>query len=241
MAISVIQVTGVQSSGSVASVSKAFTSNLTADNSVVAAVNCSANTTITGAMVTDSQGGSYTRATEVHTAGDGSSAICYRNSVSAAACTVTFDSGSDYMDIAIAEVAPGSGNVLAVNTSKTATGAGTPYTTGNYTTTVDTIVVANCSHNGAGSAAPIISGGNQTIIFEDSDGSDMVFSAGYRLISASTTSSTWGTVSGSNAFQAASAAFEAQAAGGGGDPEGALVRGKLVGGGLLMRGVLIGG
>src|SRR3954463_3243908 len=104
MAAAHVQSTGVESVGSVASVAKAFASNVTAGNFI--AVGCVSSTAaIPTNAVTDNLSNTYTQTAPAQDAGSGiRTAIHYAKNVTGGACTVTLDAtGSDFQSIAISE------------------------------------------------------------------------------------------------------------------------------------------
>lgn len=186
MAATFVQGTGVQSTGSVASLAKAFASNLGANSLVVASGVGNAETGLTTTSVTDSKSNSYTR--DVNLADPGTPttqcAIYSAQNSTSGACTVTLDpTGSDTVSLGIAEF---SGMATSSPVSTTATGngnSGSPVT-GNLVTSGNTAIVAIVSH--AGATNTLTPGGTYTQIAEDEDATEMPFNNFYKIVGAGT-------------------------------------------------------
>lgn len=166
MATAFVQGTGVASVGSVANVSKAFTSNVTAGNCIAVATCC--NNTVPGTSdVTDDLTNSYTRDVVVNgiAAGRAASAGYHAFNIAGGACTVTFDpTGSDFMTIGIAELS-GTGSSDPIDGTGTANaGFGTSVTTSTWTMAGNGTIFGGLEHNGADTT--LDPGAGFTLIFE---------------------------------------------------------------------------
>lgn len=199
-----VQGTGVQSVGSVDSLSKAYTSNVTSGNLLVAACVSSLVTHAAGS-VTDTQGNVWTRFVLRQR---GSNPPAESVSLWAAVvttggpCTVTLDvAGSDYQTIAIAEFAPTTGMGWGIpaeladgsNGDDTGDVREAPVQTGNFTTTATGVVVGVMTHGEVGTSAltPAV-GWNQ--IFEDENAANMPINFTYKLTDMGTYNPLWNMV-----------------------------------------------
>jgi len=204
--VAFIQGTGIQSVGSVASVSKAFASDVTSGNCLV--VGCIASGTVdwTAAMVTDTLTNTYTQAIRINTTANDAEMQIARvlSSASGGPCTVTIDmTASDVQSIGIAECSLTSG---AANATATGQNTGTAVVTGNIVTTggVDVIIFALASHDGA--TTTMAEGGTYTPIFKDTDGTDMPISWMYKEVVSGTYTADW-TYGASRTWDCCAAAF----------------------------------
>lgn len=119
----IVQKAANVSTGSVASLAKAFTSNNTAGNSIVVVCGVGNNSTIT---VTDSAGNTYTQAVSVANSTTFESAIFYATNIIGAANTVTVAATSASIAMEIYEVSgliAQSGSVLGQTVTNTGTSA----------------------------------------------------------------------------------------------------------------------
>lgn len=188
MAVAHVQSTGVQSVGSVNSVSKLFTSNVTAGNLIVAFGVTNVHVIGTGAM-TDDLSNTYTR--DIVGAAEGPGvAIFSAPNIAGGACTVTFNAatGNDFQSIGISEFS-GAATSSVLDGTVTATGNNTA-PTGNVTTGSAGVTVGVVSHAGGGTVT-IAEGSGYTQGFEDEDTNDMPINTEFQLTAAGTRAVNW--------------------------------------------------
>lgn len=204
MAITFIQGGGTQSSGSVSSVAKTLSSSVTVGNFL--AVGCvSSHTTITNGNVTDNLGNTYTLdRREASTGGSPEVAIFYSVITHGGTCTITFDCGSDYMDIGVAEFS-GVDATSPTDTGSSGHATSTAPATGNYVTSVNGVIVALLGHNS--DTTPITEPSGYTLIYENEDGNNMAFNWSYVISTAGSHTSTWGTFSTSKSWAVVASNF----------------------------------
>lgn len=187
-----VQGSGIQSVGSVASVSKTFASNVTAGNCVVA---CGIASNMTGVWAgnkfTDTLGNTYVLDPNNYAVASGQpcAAIAYDLTSAGGACTVTLtdpDGVGDWLSIGIAEVS----GVSARDTSAKNTANNASATSGNIVTTGAAILLGVLSHGG--STISLTGTGGSTEIFQDSDANDMPIVWAYKEVTpAGTYTMTW--------------------------------------------------
>lgn len=186
-----VQGTGIQSSGSVASVSKAFASPVTAGNCVVAA-GIGAAVSAVGAWVaskfSDTLGNAYTLDPNLY-AGSGAVAIAYDLSSAGGACTVTLtdpDGVGDWLSIGIAEVSGVTARDTSVKNSVNSAAA----TSGNIVTSDQATILGVLTH--VGGTVTFTTTGGATEIFQDTDANDMPIVWAYKeAATAGTYTMTW--------------------------------------------------
>jgi hypothetical protein len=192
MAAAYVQGTGLQSSGSVASLSKAFTSNVTAGNLIVVGGVGNGETLLTTGSATDGLLNTYTR--DINRADAGAQttqcAIYSAPVTTGGACTVTLDpTGSDFVDIAIAEFSGMDISGTRLDTSNFGDANGTNAATGNLVTSTTTAIVGILSHSDG--TVTLTPGASFAEIFEDQDATDMPFNCEYRIAAAGTYTANW--------------------------------------------------
>lgn len=215
-----MQGTGTQSVGTVASVSKAFASNLTAGSLLsVHGIASTADMPASGG-VTDTLGNTYARDIIIQRGANERAALFSSVAGSAGACTVTLDcTGSDFQSIVVSEYAPTAGNswdTVAANRLDD-TGSASDSTTssmnvlcGNVVTGASGVVVGVMTQGGANTAITPVSPWIE--IFEDEDATDMPVNSVYRITTASTYAPAW-TLGGGRAWTCAGAGYKETAGG----------------------------
>ena len=218
MAVAFVQGTGSQSSGSVASLSKAFASNVTAGNSI--AVGGISNSVLLGTgSVTDSLGNTYTRQVAVDGISAGRAASCgyLVDNITGGACTVTVDpTGSDFISMVIAEFS-GTETTGSIDGNGTFNaGSGTTLTTSTFTmaggTNGNGAIFAAMEQNGTTTTLTAA----QTEIFEAEDATNMPINGQYQtnVAAGSGKSATWTLGAGRSATAFAFGIKSGAAAGG---------------------------
>lgn len=192
MPIKFEQGTGVQSTGSVASVSKAFASNVLAESLILSGGVSSASKLGTTSS-SDTRSNTYTRDANATTAGATSTQVCIFSTpkTSAGSCTVTMDpSGNDVVSIGIAEFS-GAVNSSPLDQQNTGSGdvSANSLATGNITTTIRDAIVAIVSHGGG--TVSITRDSAFTQIFQDTDAADMPIDWCYRIADPATLNASW--------------------------------------------------
>lgn len=180
-----IQGTGVESAGSVASVSKAFASNITASNHILVGGVASVSGHMVAGACSDSRTQTYTRDVTKNNGSVSTDISLYHSFTSAAgALTVTLTpSASDFVSIGIAEW---SGTTPTVGVTGNGTANGTTPATGSFTTTGNnSIIVALFAHNGG--TITLTKGATYTLIFSDSNSANMPFLWEYKIVAAGAT------------------------------------------------------
>lgn len=194
---SFLQGTGIQSTGSVANVTKAFASALTA-GSLLSVGGITSNAAMPAGCVTDTLANAYALDVTVQRASNEQVAKFSAVANGAGACTVTLDcTGSDVQSIEISEFAPDPGNswdTVAAN-RRDDTGSAVD-SVGSLNVTCSNIVPA-----GSGVVVGVMtqSAGNIPItpvspwiqIFEDEDATDMPVNGIYRLTTPGTYAPAW--------------------------------------------------
>lgn len=207
MAVAHVQGTGIQSVGSVASLAKAFTSNLTAGNLVVVG-GVSYSKVLTATSATDSRSHTYTRDASETGAATGQADVYSTPNVTAGACTVTLTpSSSSYLSIVMAEVS-GAATSSHLDVAATGTGTSTGPVTGNLVTTQADYIFAVMTVSGGTSITE-----TYTLVFEDEDWSDMPISGQYRIPGSSGTYTMAWTLGSSLLWACAAGAYKPAAAG----------------------------
>lgn len=207
-----IQGTGVESAGAVASLARAYGSNVTAGNVLMVGIATfrSAGSGATISSVTDTLSNSWARCVEAtfNSVGSGDDSVCIaiwatQSIAAGGACTVTVTPNANaFMGIVIAEAS----NVARPTTGVTATGAGgTGADSGSQTGATNTLFFGIVTHDDA-TTRTITPGASQTQIFEDETINGMPVNGTYRITSG-TINSTWTVAS----LPAAEAWFAAQA------------------------------
>jgi hypothetical protein len=187
MAAAFVQGTGIQSVGSVASVGKAFTSNVTAGNSIIVG-GVTATADMPAGSVTG--GGTYTRDVILQRATNERAAKFHAHSATGGATTVTLDAtGSDVQSIEIEEVSGLDTAGTVVTASGSNASSGNPVT-GNLVTSGN-CYVSGVMTNGAGSATTMTPGGTYNQVFEDEDVTDMPINGMYKIVAAGTYTADW--------------------------------------------------
>lgn len=192
MTISRLQSTGQQSSGSVASVSKAFASDIGAQSLIVVCGVTSAADMPPG-VVTDTQFNVYTRHGILQRASSERVAIFSAVSNGAGPLTITLDAtGSDFQTIGIAEYqGRWDGDRVHVGFTS-ATGASAAPAAGNLITTVDSVVVGGFAHNGGGTVTITpVSPWNE--LFEAENTANMPIGMIDQIVAAGTYNPSWTT------------------------------------------------
>jgi hypothetical protein len=182
------QKTGVQSVGSVASVSKAFASNV-ASGALIAVGGVTNGAVQPTNAVSDNLGTptTYTR----HVLQSGNQAAIFSGVTTVAgACTVTLDpTGSDFCSIAIAEFAPDGGNTWSTTsatrldgTPVSGSGTASSVTATAITTAGTGCVVGVITH--IDGTVSLAAGTGYTDVFTDTDATDMPICGIYKLTTA---------------------------------------------------------
>lgn len=229
MAITVVQTAGPTSdTGTPATISQAFASNVTAGNTVIALVygaNWSAASTNN---ITASDGTSYTQAIKSGALTDDKTlcAIFYRDNHPGGACTVTATpspASAQRMQIVLIEVS-GLDTTNSLEDTTTASGTGTAVDAGNLVTAGDAILiqmsVANSGYTSISAGTNFVSVGF-TVTWTGVIGER-------RIVTGAGTYATPSTINTSSQWQAIGAAFKA-GAGGGGSSTGAPTHRALLG------------
>lgn len=216
-----VQGTGVQSAGSVNSVNKAYASNVTAGNLLVAAC-VSSQQTMPAGSVTDSQGNSWALDKSQERGASEWVNIFSAVAGSSAANTVTLNcTGSDFQSLAIAEFSPAGGSTwsttaatrLGPTNSSTGTSQGT-LSTGSMTAGADGVVVGGVSHGGS-TITITPSSGSQ--VYENESAANMPISMLYLLAtSGNAYNPSWTVASSTGGWTASGASYKETAGGGGG-------------------------
>lgn len=215
-----------------------FGSNVTAGNHIVVLTRVAqvASAASTNPTISDTQTNTYPASPDVQTGAltsdDAGWDVFIAEVGSSAACTVTATWGGNVQrrEIHAFEVSGLSGATRATNTNS---GTSTSPTTGTVSATVDDFMLGIIQTDY--SYGTLTDDASWTSVTEASIWNKA--SLQYRIAPSTTTFSATATNSDSREYQAAIIAYSA-AGGGGGDPEGSLISGKLVGGGLLLKGVL---
>lgn len=207
MAIGFLQGTGVQSSGSVASVSKAFTSNVAAGSLLVVGVH-SDTTAIASATVTDTLNGSHAAANTGVAANGQRAGIFYTANSAGGACTVTFDSGTDFMTLGIAEFS-GAATTTPLNANNSGSGTSAAPATSTLATTGTTVLVGTMTH--ASAQQTLTPGTGFFTVFGDETVDALPIQMEYKIGANGTLAATW--TAGASVVWGASAAAFSEAAG----------------------------
>lgn len=208
-----VQGTGAQSSGSVTSVGKAYTSSVTAGNTLVC-VAVSSTKAIGLSDITDSQINTWTRRV-LQDPGAGKEKVAIFTAIagSTGINSVTFQpaAGADFISIAIGEI---SGELNPVTIDITGTGTavntGTLATTG-LTTTTNGCVVGGFTHSGSVNQT-ITENGSPTQIYQNTNTANMPIDASFKNTVAGANNPSW--TLNSNASQLDAAAIGLQDSGG---------------------------
>lgn len=180
MSVAFVQGTGVQSVGSVASVSKAFASNVGSGNLIWVGAVSSADTLGTTVM-SDGLSNSYTRAVQVNgvSAGRGESASYYAKNITGGACTVTLTpTSSDFVSIAIAEFSGCDTTSPLDGTPGTQNSGTNAPTTSTWTSTANGVIVGVTEQNESSTTITEA----DTLIYENENVTNaMPLNAEYRL------------------------------------------------------------
>lgn len=184
MAVAVVQSTSLESSGAVASLSKAFTSNVTATNAVLVGVLSDGGKATGSGIFSDNNSGSYSRI--VQNGGDVSLGRALNHAAGATTVTYTPDSGSDFCGIGILEASgldttPDDGSTTRSET------AAVPRTNA-ITTTADGIVFGGFDRH---QAVTTSTSDGHTDIFAKSTYTSVNGAIGYRLVSAGSNEIQW--------------------------------------------------
>ena len=184
MAAAFVQGTGIQSSSSVASLSKAFVSNVTAGSALAVGVSVGAATAGASSCSGGTGGGGTMTQAVVNnhvSAGNAESAQYYALNVTGGAVTVTFTpTSSDFCGIGIAEFSGiKTTSALDGTGAESGTASSTTQTTTTWTTTGDGVSVGCCLNNEA--AATITIGGGATLIYDNDAVTSMPINFGYKL------------------------------------------------------------
>jgi len=198
MSSSLVQTTGVQSVGVVASLAKAFASNVTIHNLIAVAVSSypSSGGTPPTHTVADTLTHTYSSAIRLTGAPTDTAAAhqqFYTPNTSAGANTVTVTHVSpgteSFITLAIAEI-HGCVFTSPVHVTDSGTGTSTGPTSGNFTTTLTSFLWASMLH--IGPDMTITSGSPWNFAFEAEDGDNMPLGAEYRSAEpAGTYAATW--------------------------------------------------
>lgn len=207
MAAAFVQGTGLQSSGSVASLSKAFTSNVSFGTLLIAATIGNNGTRHGASSCADDRSNAYTRDVNFTDPGVALTQGCVYSaqSGSAGACTVTLTptGGNDFVSMGIAEFS-GMFRTSPLDTTATGNGSSTSPASGTLTTSQTDVIVGVMSFDGSNTAIGV--GGSYNLIFEDEDTTDMPISSEYRITSADVTASF--TLGASRAWIVSAAAYK---------------------------------
>lgn len=206
MAVLVFQAPSIESSGAVASLSKAFTSNITAGDAVFAGVMSDGGKATGAGIFSDNNGGSYTRI--VQNGGDVALGRALNHNTGATTVTYTPDSGNDYCALALAEVyglhtAPDDGSNTRSETTSTPR-------TDVVTTTANGIIFGAFSRHFAGTTTNSTDG--HTDIFSRSTYVSVNGAIGYHIVSAGSNEMIWDNVGSALAVKAAIMALKEAAA-----------------------------
>jgi hypothetical protein len=176
MAVAVVQSANIESSGAVASLSKAFTSNIGSGSPAVVVGALSDGNKATGAGIfSDNNSGSYTRIVQT---GDVALGRALAHAAGATTVTYTPDSGTDYCGLGIMEVSGLHATPDDGSTTRSATDT-TPRTNA-ITTTANGIVFGGFARHSAGLATDVA--GNHTAdIFQKSGYTSVNGALGYRV------------------------------------------------------------
>lgn len=228
MAITVVQTAGPTSdTGTPATISQAFASNVTAGNTVIALVYGANWPAASTDNITASDGTSYTQAIKSGALTDDKTlcAIFYRDNHPGGACTVTAtpSSAAQRMQIVLIEVS-GLDTTNSLEDTTTASGTGTAVDAGNLVTAGDAILiqmsVANSGYTSISAGTNFVSVGF-TVTWTGVIGER-------RIVTGAGTYATPSTINTSSQWQAIGAAFKA-GAGGGGSSTGAPTHRALLG------------
>lgn len=219
MAAAHVQSTGLQSTGAVASLSKAFTSNVTGGNFIGAAV---ASFPSTGGSprthtVADGIGNSLTSAIR-NTGVSGETAVAIevygKVNITGGASTMTVTPNNNaYMCLSITEV---SGLDTASSTAhKTASADETDSSpsSGNLDTTSTCFMLGATTHNGTDTTITPDTGGGWATAFEDEDTSEMPLNAQWKIAASGANPASWTLGANRNTANVAAAWIEAAAGG----------------------------
>ena len=245
MAIALVQSVEKVVTGSTGSTTLAYASNLTAGNLLCVSQGHWQDTDEVITTPIDTLTHTYIGMVAEQNLGSGASFNSLRSfyvaNCSGGANTVTFDSvGAEQTDITVV-IAEFSGalTVSPLGVTSSGTGTGTAVSSGT-TATLDQatgMLWGAMIHSGADTT--IAETGGATLVQENEGGtSNMPIGVSYELTTATTAQAATWTVGASREWAAHVAFFKAAAAGG--DPEGSLLGGKLLRGGLLQHGVLVG-
>jgi hypothetical protein len=213
VAAAFVQGTGIESVGSVASLSKAFASNVTAGNLLLVG-GVAANDKLVATSCADSIGGSYTRDSNSFVSSTSTQVSIFSTpNTGGGSNTVTLTpSASTFMSIGIAEL---SGMVTAspldAQNTKSASGSANTIVTSNLVTDQNTAIVGIVSHSSA--TTTITPDGTYTDIFVDTNSASMPIDWCYKIVGAGTYTGSWtfGTTVANRA--AAAAAYKEGTAG----------------------------
>jgi hypothetical protein len=227
MSLSVIQATGVESVGSVASVSKAFVSNVVSGNLLVIG-GVAAGGRLTATSVSDTRSSTYARDSNAAIAS--STQACLYSAVlgSSGTCTVTLTpSSSDVCSIAISETSGQQvgGTLLDTQNVVASAASSATVTTANLVTGQQDVIFAVMSHGG--STTGITEDATYTLGFEDTNATNQPINFAYKIVASGTYTGSWTLAAAQVNRAGAAAAYKQAAAGGGGLPIGALLRLKV--------------
>jgi hypothetical protein len=190
-------------------------------------------------------GGTWATTTAPTAQGEANAFINYAMNATGGATTVTVDYGTDfYLAGSVTEFSGlETASALDQQTSNSDGGSSTP-TSGNTgaTAQADELVLAcvsvSATDSSVGLDTPATTGYTNLHVEQDSL-NFMGHASDYKIVAATgAQSAAWGTLDAAYAWSAKIATFKAAAAAGT-DPEGSLIGGKLLRGGLLMHGVLV--
>lgn len=206
------QNTGIESSGSVTSVSKAFSSNVGNGNTVIVGVSRYGSGTIAGADVSDGTN-SYTLAVGTSGVVRGTG-IMYHYYASGGAITITYtpNGGADYCAIAMHEYSGVKTTSPVDATSSGSSNTGTSLATGNITTTDNDVIFSVGGADGSSQTWTVGSG--YTLVFSANSAASEQICGEDQLIGAGTYTGNM-TISTSTFWSICVAAFLPAAGGGG--------------------------
>lgn len=216
MAATQAQATGVQSVGSVASVTKSYTSSTTTGNNLIASVSCYKDGAATTFTVADNKGnGNFTSARR-QTAASGPGNVVvegfYKENASGGSShsiTAT-PNASAYVTIAIEEWS-GLKTSTSEDVDNSGTGSSTTPSSGAASPTGTCVYIGAVTHDGATTTITPNTGGGWTQSYEAEDASNMPINAQY-IVGTGSKTATW-TLGASRAWTAIVMTFQEAAAG----------------------------
>jgi hypothetical protein len=203
MAIAYVQGTGINASGEVSSLAKAFASNVTGGNAIAVGISMEWDAEVINS-VTDTRSNTYTSQIEYSLGTTDKVAIFGAVNISGGSCTVTVALANPaYLAIGIAE-ASGVATSSYGDGTKTATGTSTTPATGSFSTTDTDIIFGVVGYRAYTTVAV---GSGWSLIYEYENYDNMTISFEYQIGASGSYNAQW-TLGASAQWLCCAAAFK---------------------------------